>query len=70
MRDPKLRERLAEESYYKDKADEAALDREHNTDPVEYWALAWESLSDVTRRPYRTTVAFVCDLLAESCDAL
>jgi hypothetical protein len=70
LRDPELRERLAEEAYYRDRGDEVARDLEHLSDSdYSYWALSWDSLSDETRRPYRTTVTHVCEAMERALEA-
>jgi hypothetical protein len=62
LRDDEYREALSEQSYYRERRDEASADREHHTDPdTSYWVLSWESLSDDARRPYRTAVAEALD---------
>lgn len=60
--DPELREQLAEQSYMRDRVDDAARDREVDDDPeTVYWALKWENLSSETKRPYRTAVETCMD---------
>jgi hypothetical protein len=69
LNDPLLREQVAESAYYRDRADDAAVDREHSgEDGSVYMALAWESVSNAGKRPYRTAVAEAFDyvlMLAE-----
>jgi hypothetical protein len=63
-RDEELREECAMAAYYRDREGEAAIDRERNLNPeVTYLCLRWEDLSDISKRPYRTAVAVVCDLV-------
>lgn len=58
LSDPLFRESVAESAYLRERTEEAAADREHVLDEgTVYYALAWESLSDWARRPYRTAVA-------------
>lgn len=64
LSDPDLRETLAEASYYRERADEAAIDRERTDDDGRvYMCLAWNDLSDFSQRPYRTAVHTVCEAL-------
>lgn len=64
LTDEEYREALASESYYRERADEAAADREHEiSGDVAYFALSWESISDYAKRPYRTSVAHAFDHL-------
>lgn len=65
LRDPDYREQLAEAAYLRERAEDAARDREHDTDPADYFALSWSSISDPSRRPYRTAVAHTCDELLQ-----
>lgn len=58
------RELLAREAYYRERSEEAAIDREHSEDgEAHYWCLSWEDLSDYARRPYRVSVGVVLDQL-------
>lgn len=62
LTDPRLREQLAEQSYYRDRVEEAARDREvNNSDETVYMALRWDCLSSDTQRPYRTAVETCLD---------
>lgn len=62
--DEDVREELAAAAYYRERGDEAAIDRERHPGPDhQYACLSWENLSDHSRRPYRTAVATVCDAL-------
>lgn len=64
LRDDDYREALAEQAYMRERSEEAAVERETEiSDNVSYWVLAWSSLSDGARRPYRTAVAETCDHL-------
>lgn len=65
-RDPDRQEQLAKASYYRERADEAAADLEQTAGEHVYMALAWESLSDLARRPYRTAVAVCCAAFVEA----
>jgi hypothetical protein len=67
LTDDDWREALSEQAYMRERRDEAAVDRERDAAPEEtsYLAVAWESLSDHARRPYRTAVAETCDNLLE-----
>lgn len=65
LRDPEYREALAEQSYNLERLEDAALDREHEMDPdVDYYAMAWSSLEEWAKRPYRTAVAVALDSIA------
>lgn len=64
--DPDVQEYLACSAYYREKAEGAALDREHTMAEATYVCLAWESLSDDARRPYRATVAMCSELVARA----
>lgn len=66
LTDEDWREALAEQSYMRERRDDAAVDRERDTtSAAEYLAVAWGCLSDHARRPYRTAVAETCDNLLE-----
>lgn len=57
LADEDFREAIAERAYYRERQEDAARDREHDLDEdVSYYALEWGSLSDESRRPYRTAV--------------
>jgi hypothetical protein len=65
LADEEYREELAKAAYWRERLEDRALDLEHDTDgDAEYVALSWESLSDISRRPYRSAVATTCDELA------
>jgi hypothetical protein len=67
FRDPEVREELAKSAYYRERADQAAADAEHDLDPdASYWTIQWEDLSNFAKQPYRTTVAHVTDILASA----
>ncbi len=66
LSDEDYREALAEAGYYRERSDEAAVEREKEMDPeTAYFTLAWGSLSDHAKRPYRTAVAEAMDNVAE-----
>jgi len=57
LEDPEFREDVAERAYMRERAEEAAADREHDLDQrTTYFAVAWESVSDASKKPYRTAV--------------
>ena len=57
LEDPEFREQVAERSYMRERSEDAAADREHDLDEqTAYFAIAWESISDSGKRPYRTAV--------------
>lgn len=58
LTDPQYREAVAENAYMRERVEDAAVAREHDTeDDCTYHVMAWESLSDDSKRPYRTAVA-------------
>lgn len=63
LSNPDVRERLAQRAYYRAKLDEAARDGEQRSESSAYFTLAWESLDDETRRPFRAGVDETCDVL-------
>lgn len=64
LQDEEWREAVAEQAYMRERAEEASVDREQELEEdVDYVTLAWGSLSDFARRPYRTAVAETCDNL-------
>lgn len=64
LTDEDYREALAEHSYIRERAEQVAADQEHDCDAgTTYFVVTWECLSDDAKRPYRTTVATVCDSL-------
>lgn len=64
--DPDTREHLARACYYRDRADDVAVDQEHElAEEVSYWCLQWESLSTASQRPYRTAVVHLCEMFEE-----
>lgn len=63
LRDEDYREALAEQGYLRERSEEAAEDSEHDLSGCAYFALAWSSLSDHAKRPYRTAVAEAFDHL-------
>lgn len=64
LRDEEYREALAQAAYVKERQEDAALDREQNLEPADYFIIAWEDLSDHSKRPYRTAVAVACEQIA------
>jgi hypothetical protein len=64
LADDEYREELAAFSYYRERAEQAAVDREQELGDATYYTLTWESLSDDAKRPYRTAVTVCCEQLA------
>lgn len=64
LADDEYREAVAEAAYLRDRTEQAAVERERETDPgLVYYALAWWDVPDEVKRPYRTAVAETCDNL-------
>lgn len=65
LNDPELREALAEAAYLRERAEDVAVAREQDTDDCDYVILTWDSISDFSRRAYRTAVAETLDRIAD-----
>lgn len=66
LTNPELREELAKASYYRERGEDMAIDRETCLDSeAEYFCIQWEQLSEFAQRPYRTAVAFTLDHVQE-----
>lgn len=63
IRDPDVQEAIAEAAYMRERAEEAAADREHEMRDATYMVLAWECLDDWAKRPYRVAVATALDVV-------
>ncbi|MET0601358.1 MAG: hypothetical protein ABW167_05155 [Baekduia sp.] len=64
LADPEYREAVAENAYMRERVEDAAVAREHDTSDSTYHVMAWESLSDDSKRPYRTAVAEAFECVA------
>ena len=64
LSDDSFLEETAKLSYYRERAEDVARDREHETsDEYDYLCISWEDLSDHAKRPYRTAVTTMADAL-------
>jgi hypothetical protein len=66
LSDEDFREEVAEAAYMRERSEELAVERETETsDDFAYFVMAWGSLSDDAKRPYRTAVAEAFDHVLE-----